>query len=310
MEALNERLPRSHPQKEFIESKSRNLRAGFIGEKSLEFTFSFLPDEKYLIFHNLRFKDPQGYFQIDILLVTNSFILIIDAKNIHSEVIFDDMGQTIRRKNDQEEIFKNPVQQVNLQHLRFLRWLRKYNFHSIPIEKAVVYTNNTTILKNHTNQKELPNIVMHKDRLLEKIEELEDLYRTVHLKESALSELTYQLCASHIPNQLNTLDKYNLSARELIKGVICSSCLRAPMLRKGGKWCCDYCDATSKVAHKRALEHYGLLINEYINNREAREFLQVESRYIAKQLLQKEQLEKFGVTSGMKYKLDIQYLLK
>lgn len=309
LEALNERLPVNHPLKERIEEKSRNVRAGYKGEQDLVFYLQFLPEEKYHIFHHLRIEDRYGAFQIDLLLLSSNFFLIVEVKNVRSHVIFDDMGQVFRIEDEKEFAFQHPVQQVNLQHLRLLRWLKTHHLPPIPIEKIVVYTNPSVLLKNHTNKKELPKLVMRKDSFLEKIQEFEKMYTTNKLSEKQLVEISFQLLVANIEKKDAILRKYNISYEELRKGVICPTCGQAPMIRKGGKWNCLYCGANSKNAHRTALAHYGLLVNEYINNREARDFLQLDSRHIVKKLLEKERLEKIGSRSGTRYKLEIRNLL-
>jgi hypothetical protein len=165
MEALNERLPLHHPQKDAIDLRSRNIRAGYNGERSLQFPLSFLPEEEYWILHQLRLPDANGAFQMDLLLLSARYLLIAEVKNVRSQVVFDEMGQTIRIDEGKEEAFTNPVQQVKLQHRRLLEWMRKSDFPAVPIEKIVVYTNSSTVLKNQTNQKELSRLVIRKDRL-------------------------------------------------------------------------------------------------------------------------------------------------
>lgn len=309
IEALNERLPSYHKEKGNVEQQAKNLRAGYNGENALQYNLSFLPYEQYLIFHQLRLHDAQGAFQMDILLVSARFLLIIEVKNIRDHVIFDEMGQAIRKSEEMEQSFGNPVQQIKLQHLRLLRWLKNYNLPAIPIEKAVVYSNSNTILKNLTNQKELPKLVMHKERLLEKIEEIEKRYRATIFHEDHLMELSYALLASHSEKSIDVLAKYSVAYEELMKGVVCSICKWLPMQRTKGKWYCNYCSAHSKTSHRRAFAAYALLVKEYINNREARDFLQIDSRHIVKQLLNKENFERFGDRSGRRYKLDVDKLL-
>ncbi|MHA6253364.1 NERD domain-containing protein [Oceanobacillus sp. CAU 1775] len=306
MEALDRRLPLTHPLKEQISTKTRNLRAGYNGEHALQFPLSFLPEDDFLIFHHLRLPDQQGHFQMDTLLLSTNYILIIEVKNIRDIVTFDDMGQTYREEADVIQGFTNPVDQVNLQHLRLLRWLRKFNLPSIPIEKIVTYTNPTTILKNLTNKKDLPKIVIHKGKLLDKIDEFSDAHPVPYISEEQLTDLSYELLVAHTDVELNVLSKYKIKKEELIKGVFCPSCAFAPMKRQTGKWVCLNCGKSSHYAHQTALVDYALLINEYINNQSARDFLQVDSSYIAKDLLQKEKFRMFGVTSGRKYRINFE----
>lgn len=307
MEALDRRLLPSHPKKQLIEAKARNLRAGYNGERALQFPLSFLPYDDYLLFYHLRIPDEFGSFQIDTLILSVKFILIIETKNIEGEICFDDMGQAIRTKGQHEESFGNPIDQVRLQHLRLLRWLRQFNFPPIPIQKIVVYSSTSTILKNRTNNKSVADMVMHKEKIIPKIEDLSYTHHSSILSEEQLSNLSFQLLSAHTPENINVLTKYRISSGELIKGVVCPDCQAAPMLRKGGKWLCQYCACSSKTAHIQALMDYELLIGSYINNREAKDFLQLESVDIVKRLLQKENLSYIGKNSGRKYKLNFVY---
>ncbi|SFE04472.1 hypothetical protein SAMN05216238_107182 [Lentibacillus persicus] len=105
------------------------------------------------------------------------------------------------------------------------------------------------------------------------------------------------------------MNQFNVNDNELIKGVLCPDCGVGPMQWKSGKWWCDLCDCTSKTAHRGALMDYALLVGEHINNRKARDFLQLESIHTAKRLLQKEHFQEFGKTSGRRYKIDVDKLL-
>ncbi|MFB4169456.1 hypothetical protein ACE1TG_15925 [Virgibacillus sp. JSM 102003] len=73
------------------------------------------------------------------------------------------------------------------------------------------------------------------------------------------------------------------------------------MTHKKAKWICHHCGATSKNAHLEVLRHYSLLIGNTINNRQARDFLQVDGIQIAHRLLVKEQFKQIGNTSGRRY---------
>ena len=116
IEALNRRTPPHHRNKESISIQARNLRTGYNGEKSLDFTLGFLPSDTFKILHYLRIEDTNGHFQIDTLILSPYFVLIIEVKNIYGTITFDNMGQAIRTRNDgTEEGFNNPVEQVILQ---------------------------------------------------------------------------------------------------------------------------------------------------------------------------------------------------
>ncbi|MGJ9459343.1 nuclease-related domain-containing protein [Oceanobacillus sp. CF4.6] len=302
VEALNRRLILNHPIKDIVNSQARILRAGYNGEAALQFPLSFLPYDDFLIFHHLRIPDAHGFFQIDILLLSKEFLLIIEVKNIDGEVSFDDIGQSIRRKEGKEDSFTNPIEQINLQHIRLLRWLRNYNLPTIPIEKIAVYSSRHTILKDLTNDKAISNTVIRKDKILSKIEEIKQKHPIPVLTEDQLMELSYKLLSAHTEESIDALEKFKVSPEELITGVICPECGEVPMIRKSGKWNCIHCKTISKTAHKQDLRDYALLICEYISNKNAREFLQLPSTNTARNLL-KGNYRQIGDTSGRKYHL-------
>ncbi|WP_163971138.1 NERD domain-containing protein [Oceanobacillus halotolerans] len=308
-EALDRRLPSYHPQKDNVSSKAKILRAGFHGEQSLDFPLSFLPKDKYLIFHNLRIPDSSGFFQLDALILSPYFILIIEVKNIYGNVIFDNMGQMIRQTGETEERFDNPIDQVNLQHFRLSRWLTEQHYPPIPIEGIVVYTNPTTILKNLTDNPHIIEKVMHKEKMLSKIHELSNKYPSKRFSEDQLREISAQLLSQHTPVKTDIMEKYQVKSEQLIKGIVCPCCKAISIPYHRGKWYCDQCGAVSRTAYLNGLADYALLINPFITNRQARSFLQITSISTMRKLLQKAKLKQFGTTSGSRYRLNVETLL-
>lgn len=302
-EALNRRLPENHTRKQLVNRDAIILRTSYKGEKAIEFPLSFLPNEEYHILHDLRLPDTNGYFQIDILLISPYVTIIIEVKNVYGTVIYDGMGQTIRLAEDIEQGFKNPVKQVHLQYLRLKRWLNRNSLPSFPLERLVVYSNPSTIIKNINNNKDIANIVIQKESLLSRIENYSKLYKTAHLTRGQINKIVHKLISAHCPVDDDVLKKYAISANELLRGVICPKCRKFAMKRIYGKWKCQHCHFKSKNAHLQALSDYKMLVSHLINNRQARDFLQLTSPYTTKRLLQKEGFTKIGNTSGRLYEL-------
>ncbi|ALX48896.1 nuclease-related domain-containing protein [Lentibacillus amyloliquefaciens] len=309
-QALDVRIPASHLFKEKISKRAANLLSGYKGENAMRYHLQFLPEDDFLIFHYIRLPDEYKHFQIDFLLLSRWFYLIIEVKNIYDNINFDDLGQTYRKIDDNVEVFTNPVEQINLQYRRLLSWLSKYDLPSVPIEKIVVYSRDDTYLRNLNNDKRISDIVMHRDKVLSKVDSFIDKHQTPRISEQQLLDLSWHLLNEHVPEKDGGMDQFNVNYDDLIKGVLCPDCGTVPMQWKSGKWWCDFCGCTSKTAHRQALMDYALLVGEHINNRQARDFLRVGSSYIAKDILQKENFEKIGSTSGRKYRIDLENLFK
>ncbi|MBM7659421.1 hypothetical protein JOC85_000188 [Bacillus mesophilus] len=116
LEALSRRLMKSHPAFHKVHENLLRQRAGYQGEKAIDYYLKYLPKEEYLVLHGLRLFDGVGYFQIDYLIISKSFILVIEVKNIFGTLLFDpEFNQCIRISQDKEEGFKDPILQVERQ---------------------------------------------------------------------------------------------------------------------------------------------------------------------------------------------------
>lgn len=114
LEALLRRIDKNHPKRPQIEQDLAKRMAGYKGEQSMEYHLSFLDERKYYIFHALRIQSTSNYcFQMDVLILTSTYFLIIEIKNIIGQVTFENhFAQFIRTLNGLEEGFYNPLDQV------------------------------------------------------------------------------------------------------------------------------------------------------------------------------------------------------
>lgn len=304
-EALIRRLSPHHKMMGKIQSDFKRKRSGVKGEKEVEFPLRFLEEQNYLILHNLRIADSNGYFQIDTLIINEKYILILEIKNWYGTIIFGENGQVTRIGDDGiEEGFPNPIPQAKLQKYRLQKWLYNHRFSKLPIHFFVIISFPSTIIKSASSNYPIPNEVIHNNNLLFNIHELDGVYPLLKIKKNEMIKLGKQLCHVHHPTSENILKKYNILGDELNKGIFCSNCFSLPMTKIHGKWLCERCKHISVNAYIESLKDYQLLIGDYISNQEARSFLQLESPYVTKSLLQRENLQQIGTTSMRKYKLD------
>lgn len=304
-DALNARLPPNHPMKENINHDARILRAGYNGEKSLSFTLSLISNSSNHIFHYLRIPDQYGHFQLDVFILTRLYGVIIEVKNIYGTVSFDDMGQMIRTANEIEEGFHNPIEQIAVQEYRLRKWLKQKRYSNFPIEKIVVFSNSNTILRNFTNDRTLHEKVIHEAQLLSKLGKIANKYEKPSLTTRQWKRLTEKFLEAHTEQKIDILNKYGIHKNQLLKGVFCQSCKLPSMVRIHGSWKCAQCGEMSPDAHMAAFRDYYLLNGNVVSNREAREFLNVSSPDIVKQLLQNGPFEKLGNGSATKYVLNV-----
>ena len=306
LQALDRRVSMTLPTKVYVNKAYRNKIAEVKGEREVAYSLGFLNGKRFLILHNLRLSDEYGYFQIDTLILNERYIKILEVKNWYGTLLFDGNGQVIRiGDNQKEEGFPNPVTQAKMQKYRLQKWLNNQGFPIPPIDFFVVISFPSTIIKSLSPSKKTPEKVIYNNQLFFKIQELDEIYTSRVTKMEQLKRFSSYLIEAHTPPSDKILEKYNISKEELIKGVICSNCSTTPMIRKRGIWFCGNCNHTSSIAHLAALNDYKLLIGHKITNRDAREFLKIESPHVVKRLLQNAGYVVVGERKWRSYELEI-----
>src|SRR5690606_12206460 len=114
-EVIYSRLSPNHNQYAIFERDYLNRLSGFNGEKSLEYYFSFLPEKDFLIFHGPRLKGAIHHFQMDFLLLTHQYFLIVEVKNLSGKITFNEFNQMIQEKDGELKRYDDPVLQVEHQ---------------------------------------------------------------------------------------------------------------------------------------------------------------------------------------------------
>lgn len=304
LEALLRRLHHSHPKYSEVEEELAKSLAGFKGEQSLDYYLRSLPDQEYFIFHDLRLSDGAYFFQIDTLILSTSFILILEVKNISGTLIFDPaFQQLIRTNNGMEEVFSDPIQQVNYQTFKFTEWLKNKHFPAIPIEPLVVMANSNTIIKTSLHHKLPLQSVIRSTKLLEKIYEYKESHKEEKFSKKDIRKLCNLLLTWHVPKNFDVLQRFQINRSDLLMGVHCPKCKKLSMERKWGKWVCTTCSFSSRDAHKNALNDYFLLFQSSITNEQFRNFLQLPSSSIAYKLLTSMNLPHSGTKRWREYDL-------
>lgn len=277
-EAYDRRIPKSHPIRAEFQAEYKNWLAGYKGEKSVMFYLSMLPEEKYHIFHDLRLKLGNYYFQIDFLLLCSSFGLALEIKNRIGEYHFQkDCNQTTLKINGNEERIKNPVLQARIQARKLKKWLQKHNCPDVPIYYLFVNSNERATFKIETGNEQIIRSLCHAESLLEKISVIENYSKEEKLDAKDFKKIKRLLISSHTPDNPDLMQHFNLSSDDIITGALCPLCLFLPMKYTYGKWCCPNCNTISKTAHIQAIRDCFLLYGPPITNTELRKFLHINS---------------------------------
>ncbi|MDF2606867.1 MAG: hypothetical protein K0S34_1062 [Bacillales bacterium] len=295
LEALLRRIPSYHPSREKIIEDLSMCKAGFYGEQSLEYFLNQLPQNEFRIFHNIRFETPTT-FQIDFLLLSKKFILILEVKNMVGKLEFDEeFGQLIQIKSSGEtKIYNDPVVQASGHKLNLEKMLLSSNINYPPITYLVVMTKQNSLITVKSQNRNYRKKIVRSNNLLNKITELSGQYSKEIITEKELKKITKYLLKSNQEREQNLLGEYGVNPSDLIMGVICDHCSNTSMKRICGRWLCLKCKFISYDSHLSTLNDYILLIANKITNDSFRQLTRIESSTTSNRLLKKLGLNSVG----------------
>ncbi|RLQ93751.1 nuclease-related domain-containing protein [Falsibacillus albus] len=305
LEALDRRLKANNQKSERVKEALRKRRAGFKGEKELDYHVELLPEKEYYILNDLRLFDGRQYFQIDTLIISRHCYNILEVKNISGILHFDPkLNQLIRVQDGVEEAFPYPLIQVDRQTYQLKKFLKLHNLPDLPVKSSVVIGNLRTIIKMTSHSNQIIEKIIHSAKVpLEILSLTKKIPKTLNDLQQ-LKRISKKICKLNVELQRNAREMMGIPISDILTGVQCTKCLGLPMNRLRGTWCCQLCGHHSKNAHIKALSDYLLLIDNKITNKETRDFLHIQSRTIAKKLLTSLNLPQIGTNKGRIYYLD------
>lgn len=301
LEAIVRRFPPDDFRKAEFEKKLYRKRAGYKGEKTLDYFLAQIDHSEMLILHDLRIPINSTHFQIDTLLITTNFLLIIDSKNYAGTLIFlPEFNQLIRILNDIEEVFPDPILQTKIQASQLKTFLEKHHLPPSPIEYLVAISNTQALIKNPTNDKEVSYRVFRSSNVAFKLPPFYQKHTQSRLSKNDMKKIARHLVKAHVP-LVPDPKSMNLPFDNMVKGVQCPACEGFGMDYHQGKWTCISCGHKTAYAHIQALRDYFLIYGPSVTSKQFREFMNVGSPSTAKRLLSSMDLTFDGTTKGRTY---------
>jgi hypothetical protein len=312
LEALLRRTTPNNPARSKIEEELARSDAGYRGEKNVDYHLSFLERNMFHIFSGLRLSGINGtYFQLDFLLLTSRFAVILEVKNIAGTLLFDpSFQQLLRTYNEKEDAFADPILQLDRQAKQLQWWFNKYKVTSIPIYSYVVISQTSSIIKVSSQQKDLSKKIIRAAALPGKIDSLYQTYSKDILNEKEVNKLSRLLLKYHKDLFLNVAQRFQVSHSDILTGVHCPKCFMLPIKKVRGGWLCNKCEARYPKAHLHTLIDYLLLCNSSITNEQCRYFLHLPTLSPATKLLTSLNLPYTGTFRNRKYELVYLHLKK
>jgi Nuclease-related domain len=305
LQSLLKRALLNDAKQDEIHRVLRKHISGYRGEQSLDYFYRYLPQNNLIFLHGLRILHEDYYFQIDTLMITPHFLLIIESKNIAGHLYFESAyDPMIRTLNDQQEAFDNPVEQVKRQSYHLMAILNDFKVPHLPIESLVVMTNPKAITEFSPAYKEARMKVIKSSGLVAKFEELSNKHRKEIILPRDSKKISKNLIKIHTPDNPDVCSKCKINPNHLLTGVFCPSCETEFLQRRRRTWYCASCKNNYNKAHEVALVDYALLISNNISNKSCKEFLNLTSTSQSYHLLQSLNLPFTGNRKSRIYHLD------
>ncbi|MGM7634797.1 nuclease-related domain-containing protein [Bacillus sp. Hm123] len=305
LEVLMNRLPKRHSQMAAIEEAYGRHQAGYRGEQTVDYFLREVKRNDVFILHDIRLPAGEySFFQIDTVLLTPNFFLIMEVKNYSGQLLFKgDTRQLIRTLEGKEEVFADPILQMRRQQRHFIDWLAQHNVYSIPVLTALVMSNSLARIDISPPNKNYINQIIHASEIPDKIDALLKTYSTPILQSHQLQFLSTQIIQQSNPYDLNIMARFQVLEKDIVKGVRCPACKRIAMTRMKRSWQCLSCHHVSKNAHFEALQEYAQLFGHKVTTKRLADFFQTESLNFTYKFLKSLQLKESGHTKNRCYSI-------
>ncbi|KUP05242.1 hypothetical protein Q75_13405 [Bacillus coahuilensis p1.1.43] len=296
LEALVTRVSPTHPSYETIVSDLGKRKIGYFGEERASYYFTLLPSDTCRIFHGLRLNVDNLYFQMDVLVLTPSFILVFEVKNSTRHLHYDSKTEQFYKiETDGRKVGTyNPIEQVHNQAYLLSRWLQVKGVEQLPIDYYVVRSNPKSVLEITGSAPHITSKFISSENIPNTVRKVDARNFPIILDKKTMKKVNQKLLHSHEDLHLDLFKTYDLTHDDIHVGVICKDCGSRPMVKKRNGWLCPDCTSIDKNSWKLAVDDWFYIMNEGITAKTCQHFLQLDSRHQAKRLLAQLPLEIVG----------------
>ena len=274
---LKARLSEQHEKYSSIIEKLDQISAGYYGEMRTDrFIEEVQFPQQVHIIPDLHFRlHAKRYIQIDTLILTKSYILITEIKNITGSLRFKEYPNKLVRivDNQEEKPFDCPLTQLDRNCDGISKILTKINL-KLPIHQALVFPSQNTIIENAPQNrniffvKQFPLFIQKLNKLPPVLTENQFILLSNKLIRINKNFTTKPLC-----------EHLKINPEILKKGVLCKNCNAALQRISLRTWICNACKSIDNNPIPRNIEDLFLLIKPNISIKDCMHYLQINSRY-------------------------------
>ncbi|WP_058308640.1 nuclease-related domain-containing protein [Gracilibacillus massiliensis] len=300
---LQRALVRIPSKRAEINKELQDIEQGYEAEKELDFYLSRIgfDSSSNMILQDLRLPAADGFsfFQIDSLILTPAFALIIDVKSLTGQLYFEHHARKFRyHLHGKQYEMTHPITQLEEQKDQLKNWLGD----AYPIYTISALSNQRAQVETDESSAWVHDIVMHFEWIKTKWKEICGKNQDDFFSNSEVTAHAYRLANADCRPQFHYWKKWNLDVSDVRTGVICPLCGKLAMRRLRVTWECPHCKGRDRFAHLNALRDYFALVAPRMTNVECRHFLHLENEHQTRVLLTNHDLlDSRGSTRGRYY---------
>lgn len=291
LEAVIPRLSPHFSNLSELQSDLARRYKGYIGEHKVDRHLGQFAD-KCTILQDVCLKVDGKEFQIDGMVITSHAIYCIEMKNFNGQIIFNTtLNQFTRSDGKVETGFNHPIAQAEFHQFQLTKWLHTHNLHDIAISYFIAVSDPGTIIKVIGDEEAIGRKVTHGAFIPKKIIAEDEMLQAGGQPKLNHAKIGQAILQANKLYDRDNLGKFDVLSDDILTGVHCPGCGELGMERMYGMWKCPACGDKSKHAHQKAISDYLLLINPWLNNKQCRHFLRINSRALATRLLKRSGLQ-------------------
>ncbi|MBK3493735.1 NERD domain-containing protein [Viridibacillus sp. YIM B01967] len=298
LERLLQRLPLSHLKIIDIRTQLETISAGFNGETRVDQIMQEIQfDIPFFYFPNFECElSPTRFSQLDSVLLTNRYLLLIEIKNMRGELHFNEQPyQLIQDIEGKKGAYHCPQMQLLRAADTVEHWLNCMELPKLPIYKIIVMPNSRTIIK--TAPTKVP-LIMSKQVALY-IQKLNKLPAVIN--ENQFLELSDAIITGNKPfKQKSLCEKYHIPKEHIKNGVICH-CGASGIRISERTWHCPTCKCAIPNAIEQTIQDWFWICGEVVTIKEFMDFLQCNSRNLVARTLNNSNLIALGNTKSRRF---------
>lgn len=293
------RIPPDHWKVQHLKEQLYRISAGYSGECNVD---SYIERTRFpestKVFTDVQLRvSPNFTFQIDTLIITERYVLIVEVKNIKGTIRFVQNPPHLEQvlETGDQAIIDCPVYQVESNKLNLDEWFRQRGINLKTLGLVVLANPNTKVIDV---PQDFP--IIYKKQIpfyLQKIRPFATVFSTAQINEIS-KEIDKE---QHEFNPFPLCSYFHINHQDLRTGFICHYCHQLLQRKSLRRWRCSGCEKDVKNPYAKGIDDWFMLVKNSITNEECRKFLNLKDSNAARYVLSSSLLVKKGKSTGTFY---------